>query len=445
MSTEIISALQPHPSPRPPALLGVLASWRPICLLLFTASLLVSADNLTGGSFADLDRRGKAGEPLTVVFFGASLTWGANATDQAHTSYRAVVADLLAKRYPKAPIRCHDAAIGGTGSQLGIFRVERDVLSRKPDLVFLDFSANDDINSDDPETLGSYEAIVRRLVTEAKVPVVQVAFPFQWNIGRDLLPKMKRRLAHRAIAEAYGSGWGDAVELIVNEVEANRATVAGIWDTDGVHPGDLGYALFAKAAWQGFEKAIADNRVGHAPATMINPATYTSAKRVRLSSLGALPEGWSVGKPHLTSLYYDFQMSRWLDDLVVGSNRQTVVGADGKKNRQPVAIAPLRLRVQAASIVLFGEASPQSGKFRILIDGKPTLDQHGSNKGKEEFDGNRWSTGTGHLVIAAAIGLDPAVPHVVEIVPVFAEDKDQEVRLESVCVAGGAATAEVIQ
>jgi len=48
------------------------------------------------------------------------------------------------------------------------------------------------------------------------------------------------------------------------------------------------------------------------------------------------------------------------------------------------------------------------------------------------------------LVIVAAIGLDPAVPHVVEIVPVFAEDKDQEVRLESICVAGGVATVEMI-
>jgi lysophospholipase L1-like esterase len=414
---------------------------RSLFALLFFTSCAIGADNLAGGSFADLDRRGKAGEPLTVVFFGASLTWGANATDQAHTSYRAIIADLLAKHYPKAPIRCHDAAIGGTGSQLGVFRVERDVLSRKPDLVFLDFSANDDINSDDPETLSSYKAIVRRLVTEAKVPVVQVAFPFLWNIGRDLLPKMKRRLAHQAIAEAYGNGWGDAVQLIVDEVEANRATTAAIWDTDGVHPGDLGYALFAKAAWQGFERAVTDNRVGKAPAAMINPATYTTAKRVRLSSLGTLADGWQPGKPHLTSLYYDFQMSRWLDDLVVGSNRKSTKSADGKDIREPVAIAPLRLRVQAASIVLFGEASPQSGKFRILIDGKPATD----NKGKDLFDGNRWGTGTGHLVITAATGLDPAVPHVVEIVPMFEEGKDQEVRLESICVAGGAATAEIIR
>lgn len=416
-----------------------------VALATVVTTTAVLAADLTGGSFAEFDKRGKAGEPLTVVFFGASLTWGANATDQQHTSYRAVIADQLAKRYPKAPIRCHDAAIGGTGSPLGVFRLDRDVLSRKPDLVFLDFSANDDINSDDPETLGSYEAIVRRLVTEAKIPVVQVAFPFKWNIGRDLLPQMKRRLAHQAIAEAYGNGWGDAVSLIVDEVDAGRATVDAIWDTDGVHPGDLGYQLFAKAAWQGFEKAVADNRVGTAPATMINPSTYMTAKRVRLATLGALPDGWQPGKPHLTSLYYDFQMSRWLDGLVVGSNFTSGKDDQGKAVRKPTTLAPLRLRVQAASVLLFGEASPQSGKFRILVDGKPALDQHGHNRGKDLFEGNRWGTGTGHLVITVATGLDPAVPHTIEIIPAFADGKDQEVRFESICVAGGAATAAVIR
>jgi hypothetical protein len=35
------------------------------------------------GSFAGFDARATMGEELTVVFFGASLTWGANATNQA--------------------------------------------------------------------------------------------------------------------------------------------------------------------------------------------------------------------------------------------------------------------------------------------------------------------------------------------------------------------------
>ncbi len=415
--------------------------------LLITALVTsaVSVENPVGGSFAELDRRGKLGEPLTVVFFGASLTWGANATDQAHTSYRALVADLLAKRYPKAPLRCHDAAIGGTGSQLAVFRLDRDVLSRKPDLVFLDFTANDDINTDDPETLASYEAVVRRLVSEARIPVVQVAFPFKWNIGRALLPAMKRRLAHKAIAEAYGNGWGDAVEEIINTVETGTTTTNAIWDTDGIHPGDIGYALFAKAAWHGFERAIADERIGHAPSTMLHPTTYLTAKRLRLSSLSPLPDGWHMGKPHLTSLYYDFQMSRWLDDVVIGTNRLPRKGGMEKTTTPTPVVAPLRLRVKAASVLLFGEATQTSGQFRILVDGKPTLDQHGANKGKEVFEGNRWGTGTGHLVIEAARDLNPAIPHLIEIIPLFAADKEQELRIESICVAGGAATIEIIR
>src|SRR5690606_9136467 len=101
-------------------------------------------------SFTAFDTRAKAGEHLKVVFFGASLTWGANASDPNETSYRAVVRDLLEKEYPAARFRFRDSAIGGTGSQLGAFRLERDVLAHKPDLVFVDFSANDNIYLDDP-------------------------------------------------------------------------------------------------------------------------------------------------------------------------------------------------------------------------------------------------------------------------------------------------------
>ncbi len=60
--------------------------------------------------------------------------------------------DRFEQEYPAAHFRFRDAAIGGTGSQLGVFRLDRDVLAHNPDLVFVDFTANDDINSADPET-----------------------------------------------------------------------------------------------------------------------------------------------------------------------------------------------------------------------------------------------------------------------------------------------------
>src|SRR5437868_131691 len=142
-------------------------------LKYFVVEMLIVMPNCGAAapSFKDFDQRAKAGEHLSVVFFGASLTWGANASDPQLTSYRGLMAKRLEDAYPQARFKFWDAAIGGTGSQLGVFRFEHDVLSRKPDLVFLDFSANDDINSADEETLASYESLVRRVIVDAKAPV----------------------------------------------------------------------------------------------------------------------------------------------------------------------------------------------------------------------------------------------------------------------------------
>ena len=109
------------------------------------------------------------------------------------TSYRARIAERLENAYPKAHFKFWDAALGGTNSQLAAFRLERDVLSRQPDLVFLDFTASDDITTATPETLASYEALVRRIIRDGKAPVVQAIFPFQYHIGADKLDTLQRR------------------------------------------------------------------------------------------------------------------------------------------------------------------------------------------------------------------------------------------------------------
>ncbi len=243
-------------------------------------------------SFATFDRRASAGERLNVVFFGCSLTWGANASDPQLTSYRAQFADRLVDAYPQARFRFWDASIGGTGSQFGVFRLDRDVLRRKPDLVLVDFSANDDIGSDNPETMASYEAIIRRILLEARAPVVPVIFPFQWNIAVGKLDGMKRRDMHRALAKAYHLPCGDAIELALQRVAAGETPLEKLWPTDGVHPGDEGYKLFTDAAWSAFQEAVKGRLVPAPPEHMLYADTYMHSARVRLSSLGDPPAGW---------------------------------------------------------------------------------------------------------------------------------------------------------
>jgi len=409
--------------------------------IVLAASTALSAE-APRGSFADLDARAKAGGRLNVVFFGASLTWGANASDPAETSYRAVMRDRFEEHYPAAHFRFRDAAIGGTGSQLGAFRLERDALAHKPDLVFVDFTANDGIDSADPETLASYESILRRLGT-AGVPVVQVAFPFLWDIDSAKLPKMKRLAAHRALAKAYGNGWGDAVTRVCQEVDAGRLTREKLWVTDGVHPHDPGYREFAAAAWDGYLTAVKAKLAPRVPEQPLHGATYMTQRRVRLADLPALPEGWSKGRPNLTAVNHDWLMSRWLDDLVVAGNRK--LDEKGKPGKELQPAQPLRLRVEATAILLFGECTADSGKFRVKLDGKPVIGKWGQDKDSDLFDGNRWKNGNGFLLYEIARGLDPATPHLVEIEPVFDNAKAQELKIESICVAGGKAMVTLPQ
>lgn len=402
---------------------------RPFLLLLALLSLNRTSQ-AASPDFAAFERRAQAGERLNVVFFGASLTWGANASDPLRTSYRAVVAAKMKARYPRAHFEFFDAAIGGTDSRLGVFRLKRDVLSHRPDLVFLDFSANDGIYEADEDKLSSYESLVRRLIGEARAPVVQVFFPFKGDVARGNLNGMKRRDAHLEIARAYNTAVGDAIVLGQERVREKQVTLDQLWPIDGAHPGDVGYALFADAAFAAFLDGVRRDVVCRVPPQMLHDDTYMTNTRVRLSSLQPLPSGWRVGRPNRVSAYFDMLMSRWLDDEVIAAAR------DGSAPER------LKLRFRGSTVLLLGESTPKSAKYRIYLDGK-ALEQNGQI---EEFDAGRLgrrALGNAHHVQLLASGLDAEVEHTLEIEPIFAAN-ETELRLESVCVAGRAAQVIVL-
>ena len=77
-------------------------------------------------SFAKFDARARAGESLTVAYFGCSLMWSANASEPNETGFRGLMSRYLEQRYPKAHFRFVDASVGGTGAMLGVFRLGAD-------------------------------------------------------------------------------------------------------------------------------------------------------------------------------------------------------------------------------------------------------------------------------------------------------------------------------
>ena len=235
-------------------------------------------------------------------------------------------------------------------------------------------------------------------------------------------PKEERVLdpEHKKISDAYHTGLGDAVAHMREKVARGEATPDELWwPFDGTHPNDKGYALYAEAMWAGFRQAVEEKRVCAAPEKMLHPDTFTHITRQTVSALPLLPEDWDVGIPTPWGVAFDFYMSRWFDDVLIARYGAT----------------PLRLVVDGAFIQIFGEATEKSGKIRVLIDDRPI-------GGDNITDGVLDAKGNGmHFVRVLAENLDPSHPHTLDITPLL--EKDQEFRLESICIAGGAATVVI--
>jgi lysophospholipase L1-like esterase len=375
--------------------------------------------------FADFDARASAGEPLSVVFFGGSLTWGANASDPQLTSYRALMGAYLRKKYPRSAFTFWDAAIGGTGSRPGVFRLDRDVLSRKPDLVFLDFTANDGLEGTDPLSLHTYESILRRLIGNG-IPVEQVFLGFESNFGPAYdEQKMPRRHDHLKLAQAYHTGIGDCFPYVQQRLTDGSRDIKTLWPFDGAHPDDPGYQLFFEAVRNGFDQAIADKRVCVIPDKPVFGDDFLHPGRIVLVDLPQRPRGWSQAKTYRTSMWFDGLSSRWMGDVLLCDLADRSIAG------------PLKVQFEGTFVGLFGEGDADGLPFKVKIDGvdipyrakprDPPVDLWpGSVKG-----GGRlfiWRELAGEL---------PPGKHLLEVGPVFPDGIVKgQLRLESVCAGG---------
>ncbi len=81
--------------------------------------------------------------PVRIVVLGDSLTAGWGAEDPATEAYCAVFAQGLRARHPNCTIELIAAGGPGDPSDVGLIRVEREVIGRRPDVVVLQFGGND--------------------------------------------------------------------------------------------------------------------------------------------------------------------------------------------------------------------------------------------------------------------------------------------------------------
>ena len=200
----------------------------------------------------------KTDKNLTVGYFGGSITEGAGATDPSQTSWRGETFNWLKESYPDCKLTQVNAAIGGTGSQLGIFRCQRDLMSKSPDLVFVEYSVNDSGNDYDSVLVNS-ETIIRKILTANPYADIVYVHTTTKSIADKLAlgGEYVSRSAHSTVMHHYSIDQIDMGEIL----RAKTLLEGGDWKRytrDDVHPNDDGYKLYTVAVVEYLKQAFAN-------------------------------------------------------------------------------------------------------------------------------------------------------------------------------------------
>jgi lysophospholipase L1-like esterase len=233
-----------------------------ICILLIFFSSTASAQWTLKDTTELVSRDGlpnfmhkiRSGQPVSVGFFGGSIT-------QAE-GWRPKITEWMRSHYRPKEVRAWNAAIGGTNSTFGVFRLQRHLLEKDDlDLIFVEFAVNDSPGNS-PDIVKSMEGIVRKIWTQNPKTDIFFVYTLKKDFLQDIeQAKMSLSMSkHDSIASHYGIPslyWGVEVdkklrsgEMIFQDQISDVSTsknAAGkyVFAEDGVHPSDYGHQIYA--------------------------------------------------------------------------------------------------------------------------------------------------------------------------------------------------------
>ncbi len=299
---------------------------------------VIARSLVLAGDTARLQRvfaKAKAGGPVTIATLGGSITQGARAT-QAEARYANRLADWWRRTFPKAQIVLVNAGIGGTGSNYGSLRVARDVLSKNPDFVVLDFAVNDKPTL---ATTESFEGVVRQLLADPAQPAVALLFMSR-NDGTNAQDW------EVTVGDHYQLPMVSYRDAVQPEVTAGRVH----WETIGsdvVHPTDAGHAYVADLLGAMLEKALAKGGTQEAATPLPAPLYSGLYEHTTLREAADLQpisnQGWA----------YDVAKKAWC-------------------SAQPGSVVEFKLPGTLLMLMNYHLRAPM-GKVRIQVDELPPI------------------------------------------------------------------------
>lgn len=178
--------------------------------------------------------KARAGENVNITYIGGSITEGATAGPQG--CYAKLSCDYFAETFGTGEnVSYFNAGLSGTPSELGVLRLERDILSNEPDIIFVEFAVND---GQDKVAQESYESLVKTALSYESEPAVVLLFNILEN-GYSAQPHMKE------IGKFYDLPMISAADALTAEFDAGRMIWTDYSD-DQSHPNRDGHKLLCE-------------------------------------------------------------------------------------------------------------------------------------------------------------------------------------------------------
>ena len=211
---------------------------------MLKASLMQAGNNARVKRAIEKARRG---EDVTIAFIGGSITQGAGAIPINTECYAWKTFERFCKlcgRSTEENIHYVKAGVGGTSSELGMIRYDRDVCAEGkvvPDLVIVEYAVNDEGD----ETKGHcYDSLVRKILLSGQKPGVILLFAVfadDFNLQERLSPVGKAyQLPMVSIKNCV-------TEQFYRKAGEGRVLSKNQFFYDSFHPSNYGHIIMADA------------------------------------------------------------------------------------------------------------------------------------------------------------------------------------------------------
>ncbi|MDP0496232.1 MAG: SGNH/GDSL hydrolase family protein [Verrucomicrobiota bacterium JB024] len=266
------------------------------------------------------------GDEVSIAYFGGSITEQGGWRLQSLAWFR--------EEYPDATVKQINAALGGTGSSLGVFRLEGDVIEHHPDLIFVEFAVNDSGVKPD-EIIKAMEGIVRKIWQASNTTDICFVYTMTKSESRQLAAGKLQRSASvmEAVADHYGipsiclgleAADMEAAGKLIMKTDAPMTRVSGdelneaammatdeqgriIFSKDGVHPyPETGHVLYTQALVRSMEQSQYDaDTLAHPLPDPIDPDNWVMAQQLTITE-AMLSGPWEILSPENDQLAKQF-------------------------------------------------------------------------------------------------------------------------------------------